>query len=211
VSWATTSGVYLIGGEESVRTSEKVKLDGSVEEGFSLKYDTEFACSISDPDNEEVIITGGGEYPAVKTVSVYSEAGWKRDLKPLNQGRYEHACGSYINGGKKFLMVTGGAPAKSNSRPRNYLDSTEIFSDNVWRTVAAKLPTKLLGPRVATINNRVLLFGGEPFDGWGVGTKDILEFNHETESWSVIGAMKWRKLFVSVSVVSIDDYEKWCN
>ena len=41
VSWATASGVYLIGGAYSVRTSEKENLDGSVEEGFSLKYHTE--------------------------------------------------------------------------------------------------------------------------------------------------------------------------
>ena len=40
VSWATPSGVYLIGGFLSKRTSEMVKLDSSVEEGFSLKYDT---------------------------------------------------------------------------------------------------------------------------------------------------------------------------
>ena len=40
VSWATASGVYLIGGSASPKTSEKVKLDGSVEEGFSLKYNT---------------------------------------------------------------------------------------------------------------------------------------------------------------------------
>ena len=40
VSWATASGVYLIGGSYSKRTSEKEKLDGSVEEGFSLKYDS---------------------------------------------------------------------------------------------------------------------------------------------------------------------------
>ena len=39
VSWTTSSGVYLIGGQYSGRTSEKVKSDGSVEEGFSLKYD----------------------------------------------------------------------------------------------------------------------------------------------------------------------------
>ena len=41
VSWATASGVYLIGGRYSQRTSEKMKLDGSVEEGFSLKHNTE--------------------------------------------------------------------------------------------------------------------------------------------------------------------------
>ena len=39
VSWATSSGVYLIGGMISPDTSEKVKLDGSVEEGFDLKCD----------------------------------------------------------------------------------------------------------------------------------------------------------------------------
>ena len=36
MSWETASGVYLIGGFDSERTSEKVKYDGSVEEGFSL-------------------------------------------------------------------------------------------------------------------------------------------------------------------------------
>ena len=33
-----------------------------------------FACSIPDHDSEELIITGG--YHTLKTVSVYSEAGW---------------------------------------------------------------------------------------------------------------------------------------
>ena len=48
VSWATASGVYLIGGTNSYSqmTSEKVKDDGSVEEGFSLKYDTRLHSAI---------------------------------------------------------------------------------------------------------------------------------------------------------------------
>ena len=40
VSWATASGLYLMGGGSSLKTSELVKEDGSVEEGFDLKYDT---------------------------------------------------------------------------------------------------------------------------------------------------------------------------
>ena len=42
VSWATEDGVYLMGGMDSSSefTTELVKEDGSVEEGFSLKYDT---------------------------------------------------------------------------------------------------------------------------------------------------------------------------
>ena len=49
-------------------------------------------------------------------------------------------------------MVTGG-------KDREELDSTEIFSDGVWKTVAGKLPVTLQDMRVTTINNRVLLFG----------------------------------------------------
>ena len=41
VSWATASGVYLMGGQYSKETSELVKEDGSVEEGFKLRYKTE--------------------------------------------------------------------------------------------------------------------------------------------------------------------------
>ena len=40
VSWATASGVYLLGGIFSPKTSELEKEDGSVEEGFALKYET---------------------------------------------------------------------------------------------------------------------------------------------------------------------------
>ena len=40
VSWATPSGMFLIGGYYSEETSELVKDDGSVEEGFPLKNKT---------------------------------------------------------------------------------------------------------------------------------------------------------------------------
>ena len=40
VTWDTASGLYLMGGWISEKTSELVKKDGSVEEGFNLKYET---------------------------------------------------------------------------------------------------------------------------------------------------------------------------
>ena len=44
LSWSTAEGVFLIGGWDSLgwdgMTSELVKEDGSVEEGFALKYNT---------------------------------------------------------------------------------------------------------------------------------------------------------------------------
>jgi len=42
-------------------------------------------------------------------------------------------------------------------------------------------------------------------------SKEILEFNYETESWRRIGTMKERRSSHDMSVVSLDDYEKWCN
>ena len=62
------------------------------------------ACAIPDTENEEVIITGGMDNR--RLVSVYSEAGWQRDLASLNQGRKLHACGNYVNGGKKVIIIT---------------------------------------------------------------------------------------------------------
>ena len=62
------------------------------------------ACGINDADNEELIITGGYD-PLTTAVSVYNDDGWQRDLAPLNQGRRNHACGSYVNGGKKVNHI----------------------------------------------------------------------------------------------------------
>ena len=59
------------------------------------------ACAIPVPQQGEVIIVGG--FPALKTVSVYSEAGWQLDLTPLNQGRRLHACGSFRNRGGEMV------------------------------------------------------------------------------------------------------------
>ena len=53
-------------------------------------------------------------------------------------------------------MVTGG---QKEDGSRYYLDSTEIFSDNVWKTVSGKLPVPMYDLRAATISNRVLIFG----------------------------------------------------
>ena len=48
-------------------------------------------------------------------------------------------------------MVTGGYGS-------GYLDTTEVYSANVWRTVG-KLPVAMTHVRAATVNNRVVLFG----------------------------------------------------
>ena len=53
-------------------------------------------------------------------------------------------------------MVTGGRyPPIYGS----LLDSTEIYNDRVWRTVAGKLPVYMKSLRASALNDRVLFFG----------------------------------------------------
>ena len=56
----------------------------------------------------------------------------------------------------QLLLVTGGYGESGI----HGLDTTEVFQDNVWRTVAGKLPAPTSGLRAATVDNsRVLSFG----------------------------------------------------
>ena len=179
MSWETPNGVYLIGGGGTELTSEIVYADGSVEEGFPLKYETDAACAIPDPCNNEIIITGGFPTAVRKIVSVYNEEGWQRDLAPLNEGRAIHACSDYKAGGKKvsntilvlssdrttrlknfqILIVIGGVTVY-NGNPGIRIASTEIYdsTDNTWRVVG-RLPATIWGMSATTLDNRVLLFG----------------------------------------------------
>ena len=62
------------------------------------------ACSIEDPDKENIVITGGYDtntFDSSTTVSVYNLQGWVEDLQPLNDGRRSHACTSYMSGGTR--------------------------------------------------------------------------------------------------------------
>ena len=53
--------------------------------------------------------------------------------------------------------------------------------------------------------------GGTKVGDLHTGLNNILEFNIETETWTEIGAMKEGRHAHAVSVVSYDDYAKWCN
>ena len=54
-------------------------------------------------------------------------------------------------------MVTAGVIG--NGHDDQLRDSTEIFVDNVWRTIPGKLPTAINACVATNFDNRVLLFG----------------------------------------------------
>ena len=81
---------------------------------LTIKYCVNFnsdsdACAIPDPDNEEVIITGGYYNTIIEggtrtRVTVYTKDGYQRDLADLRQGRYNHACTGFIYEENKVIL-----------------------------------------------------------------------------------------------------------
>ena len=57
--------------------------------------------------------------------------------------------------------------------------------------------------------NKCISSGGKNYAG--SFKKEILEFNLQTESWTEIGLMKEPEETHAVSVVSFEDFKKWCN
>ena len=188
------------------------------------------ACAIPDPDNEEVVITGGS---TKKRVSVYNKAGHQRDLADLNTGRRAHACSGFTYGEKKVIikvivfiivnlkifMVAGGYGSTT-------LDTTEVYQDNDWRTVSGILPRAMAGMAAGSINDKIILFGINHFicglififktlggsDGYGnFYGNNILEYNPGTEQWQDIGTMKEARGYHAVTIVSLIDYAAWCE
>ena len=51
------------------------------------------ACSIQMEDT--VVLTGGED--TMTQVSVYNSEGWVEDWAQLQTGRYQHACGHFVN------------------------------------------------------------------------------------------------------------------
>ena len=45
---------------------------------------------------EDTVIITGGQYTESK-VTVYNTEGWVADWPELNQGRYDHGCGHFVN------------------------------------------------------------------------------------------------------------------
>jgi len=205
----TSEAYSLIIGEDfegAAWTSESVSSDGSdTRSSFRMKYATARACSI--PLGDEVVITGG--VVTRKTVSRYNKDGWVEDMPSLNQGRTVHGCTTFVSLGEQVLMVAGGL---DGSR----LDSTEILRPgSVWQEITAKLPRPMFAVRMATVDNRVLLFGGD--SEWHTSnldfSSDILEYtgyNGYTD-WRKVGALKTSRSYHGISLINFKDFDDYCN
>merc|ERR1712037_45664 len=151
---------------------------------------------------------GTGGLDTLNTVSVYNVEGWQEDLPSLNTGRSSHACSSYMSGERRVFMVMGGWTGSDNT------DTTETFASNedMWTTSGGRLPRPMSGLRAATVNDRILIFGGYG----GSYHDDILEYNKtpidpNRDSWVVVGRMTQTRSSNAVSVVQAQDFSQWCQ
>merc|ERR1711874_279780 len=155
-SWASPSGVILLGGENSTRNSERIQDDGTSTDSFSLGYDLSGACAIN--TGQTVVLTGGYDSPT--RVSELSQSGVLTDLPKLQQGRYGHGCSFYTNEDNiKTYLVAGGYDG-------DFLSSTELLTDAATAWVfSGQLPSPRNGLRGANIDGKILMTGGGIYDG----------------------------------------------
>ena len=108
--------------------------------------------------------------------SEYSEDGYMRELPQLLQGRYRHGCSYFENeeGTKvdidsnscgviifQTFLVTGGLYDDGHGST-TFLSSTELLVENSAKWIySGELPTPRTGPRVANIDQRVIMTGNK--------------------------------------------------
>ena len=64
-----------------------------------------YACAIADEVTNTVILTGGFLDETGHRVSRYNRNGWiSPDLPNLNQGRWHHACGTFVDSNSNTVL-----------------------------------------------------------------------------------------------------------
>merc|ERR1712126_60809 len=177
-------------------TAVLVTQAGDVQLAFELKYNTWYACAITDDGSSSVIITGG--HPARDDVTRYQRNGEAATLPSLQTGRQNHACGYFVdNNNDKVLLVTGGYDSDK------FLSSTEILTagDSHWR-YAASLPQPVSYLRGVSYDNKVIVSGGY-YGSNKIFFDEILQYNLSQDKWTTLGRMKIARYAHGLSVINI--------
>jgi len=191
--------IILMGGYYSDRTTEAItEEDNGGVPGFPMQYDTWHACAIA--EETTVIITGGAD--TRNTVSRYGSSGHIEDLPSLNQGRWNHGCGSYTdNTGDQVFLVAGGYDYVGR------LSSTEMLTrtSSAWVMVNS-LPRKIQGVRGVTLAHILYMTGG-----WdGDNARDEI-YKWTGQQWVEVGKMKKGRAEHAVSTIRLDDIKDFCT
>jgi len=178
------------------KSTEVVDLEAKTSvPGYDLNRESDFSCGIQHGDY--FVITGVEN-------EVYDINGFVEELPSLNTPRKEHGCGHYKNNDDKVVyLVTGGYLIYE------YLDSTELLikGDESWIISEKKLPTGRFGLVGISINNKIFMIGGDDDDSF---LDEVIEFNTNTEEWSLVGNMRDTRSGGSTSLVDINIAKQFC-
>ena len=163
-------GFYLLGGLDVRRapTNTVVRVDPVANTASNVGTLTQPVLNhAAVAIGERILLYGGGDRGAFRDIQEYKGAERAEVAGQLNVGRFGHAA--IVAGGR--VVIVGGSDGAD--------DQTEVLAsaDGVNFTAVANLPVGLRFPAVASVNNKVYVFGGE-IDGNPVNTVYVVDLGN---------------------------------
>jgi len=189
VAWTPTSlpnSIVLLGGWGAAELTAEIVPGGGT---FDLRHSGFGACGI--PDEDTIVMTGGGDYPGHNHVTRYNVNGFVEELPQLPGNRLDHACAALPS--TKAFIVAGGHDGS------NQLSSvlTLLPGAQAW-TPLASLPRSMDGARASIVGGKMRLTGG--WDGSSYRS-EVLEYQPDNQ-WTTVGQLETRR--AAHAVLSID-------
>jgi len=204
MSWVSDQGIVLMGGEfgKGDRTEIVPVAGGTSQEHFRLKYDTRYACTITDNQKGTVVLIGGQS--TRNFVTEYNHSGFVQDLATLNVGRKNPGCGAYYENGKKIWIVTGG----------DRISSTEILREGEFKWTkldsSSDLPKVMRAGSSSTVMDNVVYVSG----GCCSYDDTIWAWEPIEMKWITVGSYGAGKEGLGMSSIPMKDVEGYlegCN
>jgi len=197
--------ILLIGGGSSPNTTELVSSSTGISTPeFTLKYETKWACSIT--DTSSVVITGGGYSPNPSShVTRYNGTSWVEDLPSLLTARFDHGCALYTTETEdKVYVVMGGWDGRKASSTTETLQ----LGDSAWRESTA-LPRPVTSLRAATLDN--IIYITEALSGCSGFCDKIYRLDTDSSNWVEVARMKTPRRYHGLSVIKYSEVEGLCT
>jgi len=180
VAWTPTSlpnSIVLLGGWGAAELTAEIVPGGGT---FDLRHSGFGACGI--PDEDTIVMTGGGDYPGHNHVTRYNVNGFVEELPQLPGNRLDHACAALPS--TKAFIVAGGL-GDGYKRLSSVL--TLLPGAQAWTPIAS-LPRSFYLARASIVGGKMRLTGGD--NGPSIRS-EVLEYQPEpSNQWTTVGQLE---------------------
>jgi len=197
---STDDGALLIGG-----SSNSVGIAGKGEK-FALKHVFHSGCVIEDT-SQYIILTGGydANTKGLALVTKYhTKNGFIGNMPSLINPRFSHACGMFINEGKKTYTVAGGYHLGRH-------DTTETLTQGEasWKS-SVPLPVRMSNMRSLSYESYMLVIGGTlGKSDESSNRREVLKF--DGKKWTEVGKLAVGRWLSAVAKVNWKQAAKYCK